>query len=437
MIENSFQRGNRNRITLVLAIAITGFTLSVHAQSGSPYLTLEQVERFALSDEPGLLGRQYQAQARMEQSIADGQNMDPKLSVGLFNLPTDTFDFDQEAMTQLKVSYMQQFPSGDTLQIKQQKSRRQSELVNIDMRLRELDILRRVRLAYLEVVYLEQAKKTIQKNTRLFEQLVEIVQSLFSVGHNNQQDLIRAQLGVSRLEDRLSKIDQQINIQRARLARWIGIENSLLPLADKLPQIISAALVEEVDDTSQLFLSHPKVQNVDKQLLIARNNIQLVDESTKPGYALNLSYAYRDDAPNGNDRADFLSAAVTFNLPVFTENRQDRQRLAKEHEYQALKNKRLDVLQQLTADYQQQQRDETLLIRRQLLYTSALLPQSRQQSEASLLAYQSDRGSFSDVMRAYMDDLNAHLDERRIAIDILKTRVRLLYLLPASQDLTE
>ena len=50
----------------------------------------------------------------MEKSVAEGELMDPKLQIGLLNLPTDTFDFDQEPMTQFKVSYIQQFPSGDS-----------------------------------------------------------------------------------------------------------------------------------------------------------------------------------------------------------------------------------------------------------------------------------------------------------------------------------
>jgi outer membrane protein TolC len=439
MIKNTSSSMAINRL-LIMILGVALFSLlSIARAEISPgdkksYLTLLQVELIALENEPGLLSQQFHVQAQLEQSVADGQKMDPKLSIGLLNLPTDSYDFDQEPVTQLKLSYIQQFPSGDSLEVKKQNTLQQSEMTKIDMALRQLDILRQVRLAYLEVVYLEKAKKTIQKNTKLFEQLVGIVQSLFSVGRNKQQDLIRAQLGVSRLDDRLAKIDQQINNQRSILARWIGVESSLQPLADDLPQIISVAINEEFEDSRQLLLSHPRILKLDKQLLIARNNIQMVEESLKPGYTMNFSYAYRDDAQNGTERADFLSAAITFDLPIFTDNRQDRNRLSKENEYQSLKNKRLEQIQQLASDYQQQYRDEILLTRRKQLFEENLLPQSRQQSQATLLAYQSDRASFSDVMRSYMDELDVLLDVHRINIDILKTRTRLQYLLPVIDD---
>jgi hypothetical protein len=36
--------------------------------------------------------------------------------------------------------------------------------------------------------------------------------------------------------------------------------------------------------------------------------------------------------------------------------------------------------------------------------------------QAALLAYQSDNGDFSDVMRGYIDDLNARLEHIRLQV---------------------
>ena len=160
---------------------------------------------------------------------------------------------------------------------------------------------------------------------------------------------------------------------------------------------------------------------------ISQKEIELVKESYKPGWGLNVSYGYRDNNPNGIKRSDFISAGVTIELPLFTANRQDKKLLSKEHQYQALKDKRIELLRQLVAELQQEIAIEEQLQKRHQLYNRLLLPQAKQQTQASLLAYQSDRGDFSDVMRAYIDDLNAHLDERRIAIDHLQTHARILY----------
>jgi outer membrane protein TolC len=181
---------------------------------------------------------------------------------------------------------------------------------------------------------------------------------------------------------------------------------------------------------SQLFYNHPIILKVDQQIEISRKDIEIATESYKPGWGLNVSYGYRDNNPNGNSRSDFVSAGVTFDLPLFTANRQDKKRLAKEHAYQALKDKRIEILRQLVSKLQQEINIEEQLTKRHKLYNRILIPQAKQQTTASLLAYQSDRGDFSDVMRAYIDNLNVYLDERRIAVDHLQSRAKILYFMP-------
>ena len=395
-------------------------------------LTLKEAERIALHEEPGIAGKRWEAKSLEQRAVADGQLMDPKLQVGLLNLPADTFDFNQENMTQFKVGLAQQFPAGHTRKLKTEKTRKQSELALSELETRKLNILKDTRLTWLEIYYWGQAKKTIQSNRKLFAQLVDIVRSLFSVGHNNQQDLIRAQLELSRLDDRLVKIDQMIDAQRSKLSRWIGLEASQRPLPDTLPDLKIPALTDDFEQLSALFFSHPKIQEIDKKLEIAQKNIDLIKESYKPGWGVNVGYSYRDNLQNGQPRSDFVSAGVTVDLPLFTGKRQDKKRLAAEYQYQALKNTRLALLRQLVADLKQEMANAEQLAKRQSLYRQLLLPKAQQQKRAALLAYQADRGDFADVMRAYIDDLNTRLDQERIEVDQLKANAKILYFTPAS-----
>ena len=425
------RRTKKQLLALTLGLSLIS-TSSMALSEG--ILTLQQAEHMALNDEPGIVSQQWQAQSLSDQSIADGQLMDPKLQVVLNNLPTDTFEFDQENMTQFKIGILQQFPSGDTLDLKQQKTRKQSELIQSKISERKLSIIKEVRITYLEIYYWEQAKKTITKNKQFFSQLVEIVQSMFSVGRNNQQDLIRAQLELSRLDVRLTKITQKVNTQRSKLSRWIGTRNSSQSLTSKLPELSIPVINDEFETLSQLFVSHPKIQEIDKKLQISRKDIELAKESYKPGWGLNVSYGYRDNNPNGMKRADFLTAGVTIDLPLFTANRQDKKLLAKEHSYQSLKDERVEMLRQLVSALQQETANEEQLHKRHQLYNKLLLPQAKQQARASLLAYKSDRGDFADVMRAYIDELNANLDERRIAVDHLQSKAKILYFISSFEN---
>jgi hypothetical protein len=56
------------------------------------------------------------------------------------------------------------------------------------------------------------------------------------------------------------------------------------------------------------------------------------------------------------------------------------------------------------------------LTRRLELYDTRILAQSEAQAQSALLAYQSDTGNFSDVMRGYIDNLNTRLDHVRLQV---------------------
>lgn len=415
----------------VLAFLVVTWTINSIIQpalAASDTLSLWQAEIMALNNEPGIQSLDAKARSLMQRSIADGQLMDPKIQLGIVNLPTDTFAFDQEPMTQFKVSYIQQFPSGNTRQIKSQKSTKQAEQFQYDIEDRKRSILRQVRLSYLEVLYWEQSRLTVQKNRQLLEQLSEIVQSLFSLGRNLQLDVLTVQLQQSRLEDRLTQIEQAINTQRFRLSEWVGEHPSKRPLGDEMPVLMNDdQLSRPLDESRALLSAHPKVLEINTQLDITRRDIDLIRESEKPGWGLNVSYGYRDDAPDGTDRADFFSAMVTMDLPLFTENRQQKQRQSQLYEMKSKKDQRDALLRKMLAELAQLQVNETLIEQRKVHYQNTLIPQAQQRADAALQSYQSGNGVFSSVMQAYMDALNTELEAYRLNIDQLKNQASAMY----------
>ncbi len=398
-------------------------------------LTLQKAERVALRNEPGILGLNAKTQSMMEKSVAAGELMDPKLQIGLLNLPTDTFDFDQEPMTQFKVSYIQQFPSGETRDIKRDKAVSQSRLFQHRIEERRRQLLTQVRLSYLETLYWEQARETVTQNRQLVDQLSDFIQSQFSVGRTNQFNFITVQQRLSKLDDRLTQIEQNISGERYRLSEWIGEKFSQQPLSAGSPKIGRDSLktldLVEIDES---IAQHPRIQEFNNQIDVNRKDLELIRESEKPGWALNVSYAYRDDAQDGSDRADFFSAMVTLDLPLFTENRQQKQHQAQQYEIQSSQLQRDALLRKLRSEVLRLKTNLELLEQRDELYRETLLPQAEQRSQAALQTYQSGGGNFADVMQAYMEALNTQLEQKRIQIDSLKSRARLLYFVQASSS---
>ncbi len=65
----------------------------------------------------------------------------------------------------------------------------------------------------------------------------------------------------------------------------------------------------------------------------------------------------------------------------------------------------------------------TELTRRIELYSQQILKQAGDNAQASLVAYQSDAADFANVMRAYIDDLNARVEYTRLQVERAKSFV--------------
>ena len=157
-------------------------------------------------------------------------------------------------------------------------------------------------------------------------------------------------------------------------------------------------------------------------------SINLAKQKYKAEWGVNASYGYRADDPMGRSRADMFSVGVTFDLPLFTEKRQDKEVQSAISQTEAVKTEKLLLLRQLLGSYSSAKGRLLRLIARQDLYKTKLLPQIHDQAEASLTAYTNDDGDFSEVVRSRISVLNAEIDELALNVEEQKIRLELNYL---------
>ena len=434
------------------------FCMSVFATQ-QPLLSVENVLSFdmaiktAQKNDPWLTGNIHKQKALESMSIAVSTLPDPKISIGLANLPIDGFDFGQEAMTQAKIGIAQMLPRGDTLDIKSQQLKIQSEAFPFQRQDREAKVAVTVGSLWLDAYRVQQSIALIERNRSLFEQLADIAEASYSsaLGKTSQQDIVRAQLELTRLEDRLEKLGQQKNRYEGMLLQWLSklstakdsIETSLynelslhdIVLSQQIPQI--DLLNNNVVNTKNwlkpealihYFTNHPSVVAIEKKVSATKTGIELAEQKYEPEWGLSASYGYRADDPMGRSRADLFSVGVTFDLPIFTENRQDKEVQSAILKTEAVKTEKLLLLRKLLGSYSSAKGRLQRLKDRQNLYKSKLLPQIHDQAEASLTAYTNDDGDFAEVVRSRIAVLNAEIDELTIDVEEQKLNLELNYL---------
>lgn len=197
----------------VLLSFLVNYGALAQAINGEKIWSFKQTIAIAQQNDPWLSGNKYQQQAKESLSRAAQTMPDPKMSIGIANLPTNGFDFSQEAMTQVKVGITQMFPRGDSLALQNQQLRIESEAYPFQRQDRKAKVAVTVGTLWLDAYQVQQSISLIEQNRSLFEQLADIAQVNYAsaLGKTRQQDIVRAQLELTRLDDRLDILAQQQN----------------------------------------------------------------------------------------------------------------------------------------------------------------------------------------------------------------------------------
>jgi outer membrane protein TolC len=381
-------------------------------------LTLAAAEDLALDHEPGQIALEARAEALDEQSVAAGQLPDPMLRVGLANFPLQSGSFSTEAMTQAQLGIRQAFPPGKSRSVSTRRFRSLALEMEESADARRRDVLLAVRQAWLDSYYWQRAQAIVSESRPFFGDLVSVTRSLYEVGRKTQQELLRAELELSRLDDRVIEIDREQAEARALLSRWVATA-AAQPIALKLPAWEQVPAPEKLHDS---LLEHPAVRAADARIAAHDAGVDLAHEQYKPGWALDLGYGYRDGMlPSGEPRSDFVSLSVTVDLPIFRGNRQDRALGAALRERRAANESRDELLRRLASELDREHARWQQLTRRIALYESRIVTQAEGRANAALFAYQSDAGDFADVMRGYIDDLDTRLELVRLQVERSQT----------------
>lgn len=408
-------------IVLLVFVASWSWISGVSADTRVP-LTIAEAEDLATAREPGMAALLARSQAVREKAIAAEQLPDPTLRIGLANFPISGGGFSAEGMTQAQLGLRQAFPRSRARELAGESMRSQGAAFRHRADARRRDVVYTVRRAWLEVYYTRQAWTLVNESRPFFEDLVTITRSMYGVGRKTQHDVLRAELELSRLEDRLIDIAGKQAQAQAGLSRWLA-EDAYRPLTASLPAWSEPPVAGDLRSSVAL---HPLLLASEADVSSRDAAVGKAEEEKHPGWALDVGYGYRDGfLPSGEPRSDFVSVAVTVDLPLFGENRQDRRLAAALRQRSAAKDAKAELEARLLSELEVEGARFAELSRRLSLYEGRILEQSRGQAQAALLAYQSDAGDFADVMRSSIDELNSRLDHLRLQVDRAQSQAAL------------
>lgn len=394
-------RPTRSNVAWMAISCFLYFTLAVPVYGADDILSLDQAVATAVAANPDLASSRARAEAIADISAQKGVLPDPILTAKIANLPTDTFSTSQEPMTQMIVALKQKIPFPGKLSLKQRAAEFEGQAAGAAVLEKRLQLIQKVKTVWWNLFYLDRALETVVRNQELMRQFISIAQTKYQVGKGLQQDVLLAQLELSKLFDvELAFNNSRRNGQstlNALLDRPARREIKLPAAVDK--NLRSPATLDTLQDRARK--SRPLLDRQQKHLDAALARVDLAKKAYYPDFIVGASYGYRDgESPSGSSWADFASLSVSINLPLFTAKRQDSALSQRHNERRqrelALKNSDRQVEAAIVGALDDYSRFSAAVA----LYENGIIPQARQTVQSMRAGYQVSKVDFLNLIKA-------------------------------------
>ena len=385
----------------VLSIALAG---SMLAASGAYALSFVEAREIAEQQSPRVSAQRLQIDAVESAQKAAGTLPDPKLTVGLENLPIsgmDRWSLTRESMTGQRLALMQEVPNQAKRAAKVASAQARVERERAALVLQRLQIRQELGLAWIAAQAVEQREQLLTELQAENQRLQDSLPARVAGGSAQAGDLLAAQQEALALSDRRDDLQRDRAKARAMLRRWVG------PRADEALQGDTGALVRPVAQLRTELSSHAELALYPTMQSMARAESHEAQSESRGDWSWEIAYSRRD-----RRWGDMVSFQVTFDLPWQKDRRQTPMIQAKQRELERLEAEQEDVarrhLQELDDSAAELQALDSQIER--LKSTGLQLAQGR--AELALGNYRAAKG-----------DLGAVLGARA---QVLETRLRLI-----------
>ncbi|MDX1368820.1 TolC family protein [Pseudomonas sp.] len=380
-------------------------------------LTLDEALRQAEREAPSLAAQAAQVEASRSSAIPAGALPDPKLLLGLQNVPIEGDNrgrFDREPMTMQMVGVMQEVPSRAKRRARVDVARAGVERATLEQRVERLKVRRQTALAWISALAVEEKLALFQTLYAENDLLVKAVRARLAGGRGQAADSVGPKQEAALLAEQEDQLQQNRAQQRAALRRWVG-PRADEPLTGRLPN-----WPVDAEHYRHSLQRHPELVLFDPMTDEAQAEVRQAEADKQSDWSWQLAYQKRDDA-----FGDMMSVQFSFDLPLFPGSRQNPRIAAKQATLSQLHAQReaaeREHAQQLADDLAEYQRLDRALRRSQ----DSLVPLAEEKVALTLAGYRAGNGELASVIAARRELIETRLKHIDFAQQRALTSARL------------
>ncbi len=383
-----------------------------HARSTAPRMSLTELEREALVSNPEirLLSRRIaiaEARARIV-----GSREDPSFMYRGWGTPLQRpWDLN---LTQHMFMYSQSLPGPGKRALRAEVAGKETEIAKAQLEAKKREVKAQVRRAFYDLLRSQDELVLHDDQAALARQAVEEARIKYVVGKVPQQDVLKAQIALTKLVEHLVMLQQEVGLATSRLnfllgrdpASPIAVEGQYAP-PDTLPPLL---------ELERLALNNrPELAAASSAIHQGEARAKLAQKGYSPDYNLSAGYMLM---PDGARYRNSYMAELSVTLPWLNRKRHDAEIAEAQAQVTA---------EQAEYDYQRSvvfQEIQEALVRAQSakrlvnLYRNTLRPQAQASLKAAVSAYQADRTDFLNLLESQNTTLDVELAYYRSASEL-------------------
>ena len=414
------RKRTKTRIRIIWLTSIIWLGLVSLTSAGE----LDQLVKQALEANPDLKSAEARYKAFQAKIPQAGALPDPIFMFGYANLPRTTLALDQMEMSGIELGLSQEIPFLK-LGLMKKFARLMSERERQDYNSLKNYITSQVKQNYYELSFWLRSIQITYQNKLLLEDLAKIASVKYSVGEGLQQDVLKAQVEVSMLLDKLLMLKEQKEATEARLN--ILLNRSPQESLSVTEELSLVDLKVNESELHQLALeSNPELSAMQAMVSAFQTEHKLAKREYLPDLDLGATYMIRKNRAEDMLRGeDLLTFRAALNLPLYFWSRQSKKVSETRYLWQSGQEKLQDTSNRVKYQVSEmfyQLRKTTSQIE---LYQRALLPQARQSLESARSGYQVNKVDFLTLLDNQVTVLNYEIAYYQALSGYLKTIAQL------------
>ncbi len=393
--------------------------LALLAGLAAPACALDYAEALRLAEQhsPALQAQQASVDGAEAARGAAAALPDPRLSLGVENLPTsgaDRWSLTRDFMTMQRIALMQDVPNAAKRAARAEAAQARADRARALLVVQRLQLRQALQTAWLSVQTVAQRRAILQAQLQENQRLQQTLPARIAGGTAGAAELLMARQEALGLADRMDELQRDAQMARAALRRMIGARgdeplDGELHLPPPQAEVLRARLHQHAE-----LAPYPAARHM------ASAELREAQAESRGDWAWEIAYSRR-----GRQWGDMVSFQLSFDLPWQKERRQQPAITARQREADRM------ALEQEEAERQHRQTLDEELAQHQSLdrqlerLRSEGLGLAQQRLDLALSGYQSGKAELSAVLAARMQLLELRLREVELQSQQTLLRVRL------------